>query len=94
MTEMRETVVAAAVQVEGVTFSLPQPARHAHVLWALRYILPKDEIVAPACQGFLTSSGRFVNRVEALHIAHRARQPQLRPMADRHPYQLFSEDLW
>lgn len=89
----QERIVAAAVQIEGVTFSLPRPARHGQVLHSLDGILP-DPILHMACQGFLTSDGRFVNRVMAKHIAHRAKQPQLRPESERHQRDLFSEDLW
>lgn len=89
-----ETIVAAAIQVEGVTISLPQPARHGQVLFAAEVFVQSDDWMHTACQGFLTSHGRFVNRVQAKHIAHRAGQPQLRPVSDRHPTQLFSEDIW
>ena len=72
----KERIIAAAIQVEGMTLSLP------------------DYMVTPACQGFLTSTGRFVNRVQAKQIAHMAGQPQLRPEGERHDRDLFSEDLW
>lgn len=47
-----------------------------------------------ACQGFLTSEGRFVNRVLARQIAYLAGQEQLRPEKERHQRDLYSEDLW
>lgn len=86
-----ETIVAAAVQIEGVTFSLPRPARHGQVFHALDGFIP-DPILHTACQGFLTSEGRFVNRVQAKHIAHRAGQKIIRD--DPHPRDAFSEDFW
>lgn len=88
---MPETIVAAAIQIDGVTLSLPQPARHAQVLHAAEIFLPKCELNL-ALQGFLTSTGRFVTRVQAKQIAHRAGQPIIRD--DPHPRDAFSEDFW
>lgn len=90
----KERIVAAAIQIEGITISLPQPARHAQVLFCAMDICRDDTAHFAACQGFLTSEGRFVNRVQAKHIAHIAGQEQLRPERERHETQLFSEDLW
>lgn len=89
-----ETIVAAAIHVEGVTISLPQPARHGQVINSADAMGLPQHMLTSACQGFLTSSGRFVNRVMAKHIAHRAGQGQLRPLGERHDRDLFSEDLW
>ena len=90
----KERIIAAAIQVEGMTLSLPLPARHGQVLQAALNMHLPDYMVTPACQGFLTSTGRFVNRVQAKQIAHMAGQPQLRPEGERHDRDLFSEDLW
>lgn len=90
----QERVIAAAILVEGVTISLPQPARHGQVLHAAAAMHLPDYHLSSACQGFLTSAGRFVNRVQAKHIAHIAKQPQMRPENQRHGRDLFSEDLW
>lgn len=90
----RERIIAAAVQVEGVTISLPLPARHGQVLAAMDAMHLPDYQLHRATQGFLTSTGRFVNRVQAKQIAHMAGQPQLRPEHERHQRDLFSEDLW
>lgn len=89
-----ERIVAAAIQVEGVTISLPIPARHGQVIAAANAMHLPDHALDRACQGFLTSEGRFVNRVQAMQIAHIAGQEQLRPYRDRHQRDLFSEDLW
>lgn len=91
---MSEHIIAAAIQIEGVTISLPLPARHGQVLHAAEALHMPDYSLRAACQGFLTSEGRFVNRVQAKQIAHRAGQPQLRPESERHGRDLFSEDLW
>lgn len=85
-----ERIIAAAIQYLGVTFSLPQPARHAQVMHSLDLVL-SPESLATACQGFLTSEGRFVNRVQARQIAYMAGQD---PRTTGPAHELFSEDLW
>lgn len=88
----QERIVAAAVQVGGLTISLPRPAGHGEVLALMsEEVNGFDPALAAALQGFVTSEGRFVSRVEALKIAHRAGQP----FRDTpRPPNLFSEDLW
>ena len=88
---MTETIIAAACQVEGLTFSLPQPARHGQVLHSMEDLVP-DHYLISATQGFLTSTGRFVNRVQAKQIAHMAKQPIVRE--NPHGRDAFSEDFW
>jgi hypothetical protein len=86
---MTERIVAAAIQIENVTISLPQPARHAQVIaCAYEYL---DIEPGRETQGFITSEGRFVNRIEARVIAFRANQNPRRTGSD---CELFSEDLW
>lgn len=89
-----ETIIAAAIQIEGVTISLPKPARHSQVLAAAEALHMPEYHRHGSCQGFLTSQGRFVNRVQAKQIAHIAGQEQKRPKNERHDRDLFSEDLW
>lgn len=89
-----ETIIAAAIQIEGMTLSLPRPARHAQVMHAAEALQMPSHALLSACQGFLTSEGRFVNRVQALQIVHVAGQEQLRQESERHHRDLFSEDLW
>lgn len=72
----------------GVIYSLPAPARHGEVLFSMPH---SGEGVPPECQGFLTSAGRFVNRVEAATIAYKAKQLKGALIA---PPGLYSEDLW
>lgn len=94
---MPETIVAAAIQIDGLTMSMPPPARHHHVL-RIAVNLPgedSDVLIGRERQGFLTSTGRFVGRLEAKRIALAAGQP----MRDQGPRaysgpELFSEDLW
>jgi hypothetical protein len=70
-----EKIVSAALKVGREVISLPPPARHADVI---RYALvgtPSSEVYGPeSVEGFLTSTGRFVDRVEAGKIARDAGQ--------------------
>lgn len=93
--EKTETIVAAAVQVFGVTMSLPVPKRHHHILQALSIKGGLDMILHghPDAQGFVTSSGRFVGRREAAAIAIAAGQVTPEALAPRNGV-LFSEDVW
>lgn len=85
-----QSIVAAAVQFEGLTYSLPRPARHGQVLHCLHGIL-SDTALPTVCQGFLTSDGQFVNRIMARAIAWTAGQI---PDGTQNELELFSEDLW
>jgi hypothetical protein len=87
----KERIVAAAIQCDGLTISLPKPARHCHVLWTALQMMDED-LVHQSTQGFLTSEGRFVTRIEAKFIAHRAGQKIIRE--NPHETDAFSEDFW
>lgn len=88
-----ERIVRAACRWGSAVYSVPPPGRHHHV-----FALEKPSVhTKPGAeeQGFLTSEGRFVDRVEGLFIAQAAGQfnrPDLRP--GENPHQLYSEDLW
>lgn len=84
-------IVAAAVYF-GATISLPPPARHHTILQSMELTMgiDFDRIINPL-QGFLTSEGQFVNRVEAYYIAYNSGQ-LLRNTSGRP--ELYSEDLW
>ena len=87
---MGETIIAAAIQY-GATISLPPPARHHTIIQTMDTEMGIDGTLAvPQLQGFLTSTGRFVNRVEGYYLAHLAGQIL---NGSKGP-QLFSEDLW
>lgn len=106
---MTETIVAAAVRIwvptplqmqlwqgkrvypNTMTVSAPPPARHHTLLHPLVELGIRK--VHPDDQGFLTSTGRFVGREEALKIALASGQPMIDHPA-RHQRLLFSEDLW
>lgn len=61
--------------------------RHCNILWQGKHVSRK-----PKDQGFLTSKGRWVDRIEAMHIAKAAGQLD-RDYRD-HSIGLFSEDLY
>lgn len=69
-------------------WSLPRPARHA-TLFALAVF--RDTYADPCRQGFTTSAGRFVDRIEARRIAEA--NGQISPTA-RSSIELLSEDIW
>ena len=93
---MTERIVSAAIRVDGIlvegyapykiTLSVPAPGRHHHVAWFLAtYGVDERD------QGFLTSTGRFVDREEAVGIAVASGQ-RLRVTGSEGT--LYSEDLW
>lgn len=81
-------IVAAACQVDGLTFSLPAPARHHDVLWSMRSVGVKGIEV----QGFLDHRGVFVGRRAAMIVAHN--WGQVSPDEFDPDGELFSEHLW
>lgn len=98
-----ETIVAAAIKVrpfvspgapvaEEVIISAPPPHRHHHLIYA-GYTTKGNKSVGPQEQGFLTSSGRFVDRVEGMQIARACGQPFNGEHKVDSTY-LFSEHLW
>ncbi len=95
----KETIVAAALRIDGVVWSLPPPTRH-HTLnyaWASAHQRKNTTTgewelarLGEHDSGFLTSTRRFVDRPEAARIAIAAGQIT----ALIAPPNLFSEDLW
>ena len=83
-----EQIIAVAIHQFGVILSLPSPARHHSI------IRNAHEGFNPPItgeQGFLTSTGRFVNRRDAWVIAQNAEQMIAHTGPER---ELYSEDLW
>jgi hypothetical protein len=87
---MSERIISAAIHLGGLVLSLPSPARH-HTL--INSAAQKLEMKPPilGIQGFLTSTGRFVNRKEACFIATEAGQIMVKTGSTD---ELYSEDLW
>lgn len=86
-----ETITRAAVRIPGSFYSVPAPGRHSDVVRVAR----EDGYtgaVGGSRQGFLTSTGRFVDRKEAHRIASAAGQIVKRCGGDAET--LYSENLW
>lgn len=74
--------------------SVPKPGRHHHVLniASLNKVVNQDEHhLAYWDQGFLTNTGRFVDRKEGCTIARAANQIVQKTGPEEI---LFSEDMW
>jgi hypothetical protein len=85
-----EEIACASIKFADIgVLSLPAPARHHHIMWTRLMIIgtPMHNCV----QGFLTTSGRFVDRKEGLQIAIKRGQ-----IVKKHPMyeELYSEDMW
>jgi hypothetical protein len=87
-----ETIVAAAIYHGGTIF-LPRPARHHTILQAMDTEMQIGGVINPQQQGFITSTGRYVNRTEAWYIALAAGQITRKTSGEDTP-NLYSEDLW
>ena len=110
-----EAIERAAIRVGAHILSVPRPCRHHHAIWL--YVFdstdqPTDSSVEVRSlqhlnfeQGFVTSVGRFVNRVEAKRIAvasgqyrkqgsSHARNCAARGRSGDDGDELFSEDVW
>jgi hypothetical protein len=81
-------IVAAACQINGLTISMPAPARHADILWSMENVIEKHE----EHQGFLDHRGVFLGREAALIVAHQ--WGQISKEEFEKSTQLFSEHLW
>lgn len=92
MTTICVSVVAAAIQIDGLTLTMPHPARHGDLISEAyrRGLASSDRPVQPDQQGFLTSEGQFVGRWQAARIAFHSRQISQRPAGG----ELTTEDLW
>jgi hypothetical protein len=85
--------VRAAIKWGEAVYSVPRPGRHGDVYRVIEAD-PVADIAndgGPDTQGFLTSTGRFVGRIEARDLARQAGQllPETKPHSE-----LFSEDVW
>ena len=95
-----ERITAAAILRDGKIYQLPPPARHGDVMSMLGTTETEDGemwTLHDGDQGFVTNTGRFVDRVEGHQIAKTAGQLIPRKdghLNDRDGSHLFSEDLW
>lgn len=86
-----ERIIMAAWKEGDAIYTVERPGRHHNVAWAMRdngRLLPGKPLYE---SGFITSTGRFVDRKEGFRIADYAGQ-----IAVKHgpSDQLFSEDMW
>jgi len=95
-----ERIEEAAILDGDHLFTVPRPGRHHHVMLHM-HEHHGYEYIRNVLQGFTTTSGRFVERIEAHRIAKAA--GQLIPRAggyakgevnDQDGNHLFSEDVW
>lgn len=84
-----EIIVRAAIKSDdGAIYSVPQPGRHHNII-ALMVDIGHSKPIR-GVQGFVTSSGKFVDRREAAKIAFESGQIK----KETQPITLYSEDLW
>lgn len=83
-------IVAAACQVDGLTFSMPAPARHGDVLWSM--CAAGFECCGTETQGFLDHRGVFVGRKAAMIVAQN--WGQIDPSEFEDGGDLYSEHVW
>lgn len=81
-------IVAAAIRANGLVMSMPRPARHCHIMAAMPARMARA--VRPDDQGFLTDTGEFLGREQALDVARHAKQLK----REVNSFELYSEDLW
>lgn len=90
-TSERETIERAAIFYNGVIYAVPRPGRH-HTVIAMMVGegLPTEAMILKN-QGFVTSTGRFVDRYEGARVARAAGQIIREPTPTD---MLTSEDVW
>lgn len=93
-----DAIKQAAIFRDGEIWTLPRPARHHNILWAMFDVdngkTPAERpalIPARGEQGFITYGGRFVDRRLAYVRAVENKQLIGVPSA---PPKLYSEDIW
>ena len=83
-------ITHVAIKYDGTVFSLPKPNRHHDVIRMIAR-LNGVGIAGPDVQGFVTDTGIFLGRRQAMLYALDHEQV-LNPVG--HITQLYSEDLW
>lgn len=87
----KERIERAAIRHDGRIFSVPAPGRHHHVIKLIIDTTAAKRVPADSTQGFVTNTGRFLDREEACVVAIRADQLIRKTYPEN---LLFSEDLW
>lgn len=93
-----DAIMQAAILRDGEIWTLPRPARHHNIIWAMHDVDNNSDpskrpqiIHAKGEQGFVTYGGKFIDRRGAYVRA--VENNQLIRVASAPP-QLYSEDLW
>jgi hypothetical protein len=86
----KEKIIQAAIRKDGIVYTMPPPARHNNILHLCEELTTSGLVMARGDQGFVTNTGRFVDRIEAASIAIAAKQIE----ELKWPPSLYSEDLW
>ena len=85
---MRTQIKAAAIQLSGVTYWMPIPARHGDVGHAMILNGYPRPFPGGHAQGFILEDDPFVDRIAAAKIFTDAGRVL------KWPPNLFSEDMW
>lgn len=80
-------ITHVAIVFNGVTYSLPKPNRHHHVIRHIADVTGATYVSGK--QGFLDDLGKFLDREKALLHAKQCGQ-----VSDTGFDELFSEDVW
>lgn len=89
--EEKEKIAGSALRhPNGLIFTGFSPLRHHHVIRAMDQV-GMGGIDNTLDQGFITNTGRYVGRIEAMFIAKK--EGQTKETTDS-KYQLHSEDVW
>lgn len=90
---MTERIIAAALKLGNLIISAPPPARHHTLINGLGLATGIPRLTKMDDQGFLTNTGRFVDRIEAKKIALETGQCTEESCVVKGE-DLYSEDLW
>ncbi len=86
-----ERIIGAAIEHPcGMIYVALNPGRHHHVIRMMDY-MGVAGLDTTRRQGYMTTSGRFVDRRTGLHLATLSKQ-----IVKKHPasWELYSEDMW
>ena len=77
------TVETAALQQDGIVYTLPRPARHCDII---HQVVKQGVSLVGSRQGFVLSDGTFVDRYQAAGQTDEVNGSQIG--------KLYTEDLW
>lgn len=83
-------IVGVAIVRDGITYSLDAPNRHRDVIVKMVQMGVPKPVTKDAIQGFISDTGKFLDRVEALKVVEANGQN----IQEIYRSQLYSEDIW